>query len=124
MNKLHKRGKRILVMVLVFAILCTSLPSTVTFGLFTQIQPIHAAAEEQQVAWYKITTKINSSWGGHISGEITITNNSSQPRQDWQIALSWQAQIPACGTADTSRADTVISSHPWNTTPFSSQMPA
>lgn len=93
MNKLHKRGKRILVMVLVFAILCTSLPSTVTFGLFTQIQPIHAAAEEQQVAWYKITTKINSSWGGHISGEITITNNSSQPRQDWQIALSWQAQI-------------------------------
>ncbi|MDO4166855.1 MAG: cellulose binding domain-containing protein, partial [Eubacteriales bacterium] len=80
--KLHKKTRQILVMVLIFAILCTMVPDT----LIT-----HAQAEQtqDQTHWYQATAKINASWGGHISGEITIKNISDQTRKGWQITLLW-----------------------------------
>ncbi len=86
MKKMNKRGKRILVMVLVFAILCTSLPCTPTI-------PVHAAQTGKNGSWYEVNSRINTFWEGHITGEITVTNVSSQTRQDWQIAFPWQAKI-------------------------------
>ena len=86
MKTLHKRGKRILVMVLVFAILCTSLPCTPTI-------PVHAAQTGKNESWYEVNSRINTFREGHITGEITVTNVSSQTRQDWQIAFPWQAKI-------------------------------
>ncbi|MDE6853411.1 MAG: cellulose binding domain-containing protein, partial [Lachnospiraceae bacterium] len=86
MKKIQKRGKRILVMILVFAILCTSLPCTPTI-------PVQAAQNQNQNTWYEVSSRINVSWAGHITGEITIKNISSQTRRDWQIAFPWQAKI-------------------------------
>ncbi len=64
-------------------------------------ETVHAAAVSaaEQEKWYEATAKINSSWGGHIAGEITLTNNSKETIQDWQIEFPWDAQITSiwCG---------------------------
>ena len=54
MKKMNKRGKRILVMVLVFAILCTSLPCTSTI-------PVHAAQTGKNGSWYEVNSR--NPWG-------------------------------------------------------------
>ena len=86
MKKRNKRAKQILVMVLVFAMLCTSLPCTPSIS-------VQAAQAEKNTSWYTVSSRINASWGGHITGEITVTNVSGGTRKDWQIAFPWQARI-------------------------------
>lgn len=56
----HKKGKRILVMLLAFAIVCTSLPCTPVIS-------VHAAQASNQKTWYEASSRINASWGGNIA---------------------------------------------------------
>ncbi len=86
MKTYHKRGTRILVILLAFAIVCTSLP-------YTPVISVRAAQTGDQKTWYEASSRINASWGGNIAGEIIITNTDCQARREWQITLPWQVQI-------------------------------
>ncbi|MBO5484829.1 MAG: cellulose binding domain-containing protein, partial [Lachnospiraceae bacterium] len=88
-HKKMKQTKRILTMVLASAILSTLVPPSF-------IETVHAAViqeTQEEEPWYQIKGKINSSWGGHIAGEIIITNSSNVSVQGWQIDFPWDAKI-------------------------------
>ncbi|MDO4167394.1 MAG: cellulose binding domain-containing protein, partial [Eubacteriales bacterium] len=84
--KTQKRSRQILAMVLILAIFCTLVPDTLT-------NHVQAAEAYTQAVWYQTAARINASWGGHITGEITIKNVSDQVIQGWQITLRWDAAI-------------------------------
>ena len=95
MKQQNKRKiRQIIAMLLVCAMLTGIIPASLP-------ETVHAAAVSaaEQEIWYEVTAKINSSWGGHIAGEITLTNNSEEAIQDWQIEFPWDALITSmwCG---------------------------
>lgn len=79
-ERYYQRMKPFIAVVLICAICVGLIPASLP-------ETVHAAAVSaaEQEIWYEITGKIDSSWGGHIAGEITLTNHSEETIQDWQI---------------------------------------